>query len=442
MDKKKILIIEDNLICQKFINKTLIDVYETIIISTKKEAQNFLKNQYVDMILLDIALPDSTGLSFLESLVKHFSNTPIIIITEEENPDIAAEIIKLGAKDYIRKSKFYKNPTLVKHSIANILQAYQYKKINEAQSIEIAYLNNNIFVPDTPAYQNAYTQATTAIKGNFPLLICGKTGSGKNIFARNIHQELMPKKPLITIDCGSIPDDLIESELFGYEKGSFTDATRNKLGKIELANEGLLFLDEIANASLVFQQKLLRVLQEKRISRLGSNKEISVNFMLITASNKNLLELIDTNKFREDLFYRIKQIEISLPSLHNNIEALKQFSINFINIYSKKYSFNFKPNKSFWDMIYSKKWPGNIRELDHEIQRIIFMKSIGENNEIYFKDQPTKNYKSEEFSILKAKHTKQEKDKILNNLERNNYNISATAREMGIPRTTLQNKLK
>ena len=209
-------------------------------------------------------------------------------------------------------------------------------------------------MPNLDAYKKAYLQAEIAIKGNLSLLIHGETGVGKSMLVNNIHQKFLPNSPLVSIDCGAICVSLLESELFGFEKGAFTGAEQTKMGKIELANNGILFLDEIGNASLDVQQKLLRVLQEKKISRLGSNKEIPVDFMLITATNKDLLKLIEKGEFKKDFYFRIKQIEIELPSLKNNKEITKHFSQYYLDFYNKKYNTHFEADNNFWNFIFSK----------------------------------------------------------------------------------------
>ncbi|MCP4051091.1 MAG: sigma-54-dependent Fis family transcriptional regulator [bacterium] len=439
MKKKTVLVVEDNAICRGDIKRAIQHNYDCFLTETKADSINLLKQRHINLILLDLTLPDSTGFGFLEYLVASFPGIPIIIITEDDDPETAAEVIKKGARDYIRKSKFFEDTTILDNRIQEIFKTSEYKKISEARADQLAYLNRNIFIPDLPEYKSAYIQAEIAIKGGLSLLIHGETGVGKNILVTSIHQKLMGDRSLITVDCGAICSTLIESELFGHEKGSFTGADSSKKGKIELADGGILFLDEISNATLDVQVKILRALQEKKICRVGSNSEIPVDFMLISATNRDLLKEIEKNKFKEDLYYRIKQIEINLPPIRESSVALNQFINRFIEIYNNKYSCKYILTNKTLEYLLNKKWKGNLRELDLEIQKLIFTYSLGFTDELEVNKSIS--HQNNQLTSLKERHIKEEKEKILDALGRNNFKIAPTARELGIPRTTLQGRI-
>ena len=254
----QILIVEDNKICQGNIITILQNNYKLLIADSKQSCLSILQSNQIDLILLDITLPDSTDLQLLSSLVASTPDIPIIIFTEEDDPDIAAEVIKRGARDYALKNKCFANSLLLINKINAVLETVAYKAMSNAKSEQIDYLNRHTLIPKKyPEYRTAYIQAELAFKGKLSLLVTGETGSGKNRLIDSIHKQLLPDAPLIAIDCGTISSTLAESELFGHEKGAFTDAHQTKQGKVELANGGILLLDEINNASPAIQTKLL-----------------------------------------------------------------------------------------------------------------------------------------------------------------------------------------
>src|SRR3989339_133659 len=361
---KQILIVEDNLICQGNIKRALSPAVHCLLAANRKDCLAVLQSNAVDLILLDLSLPDCTDTSLLDEIVHKNNDIPVIIITQDSDPETAAEVIKHGAKDYVLKTKFYKDKEVLLNKIRILLDANSYKLINAAQAAQIKYLNRKMFIPELPEYKHAYQQAEIAMKGNLSLMISGESGSGKGVLISLVHEKICPEKPFAAIDCGAIPSTLIESELFGFEKGAFTGAITSKPGKVELANNGILFLDEIHNASLEVQSKYLRLLQERRICRIGSTKEIDVDFMLITATNKNLREEVEKGRFKDDLYYRIKQIEIIMPSLRDSKKALMQFMEYFISFYNNKYATNFEVTEELRINFIKRTWPGNIRELD------------------------------------------------------------------------------
>ncbi|NQY73925.1 MAG: sigma-54-dependent Fis family transcriptional regulator, partial [Candidatus Margulisbacteria bacterium] len=263
----------------------------------------------------------------------------------------------------------------------------------------------------------------------------GETGVGKSQIVRYIHQKVMPKTPLITVDCGAIPKELVESELFGYVPGAFTGANKTKKGKIELANGGALFLDEISNASLDIQAKLLRVIQEKVICKVGSIVEIPLEFTLITATNRDLLEEVKKGNFKEDLYYRIRQMEVTVPSLRENPEIIKQYVDYFVRFYNAKYVATFSVSEEYLSCMMTQPWPGNVRELDSEIQKTVFAHSIGEDYRKFIRVP-----QDEQGLGYRVYH--QEREKILSALKKHHYRVSETAKYLNMKRTTLHSRMK
>ena len=438
--RKRILLIEDNEIAITKVKRFLRDQFELFISKTKREALSYLNSTKYDLILLDINLPDSKGVGFLEELTATFSDTPIMILTEEEDPDLAADVIKLGAKEYIRKSKVMANKDLLIQKIKFIFRCEDSINLSQARAEQISTEVEKIFFPELPEYKSILSQAKFGFMGGLNLLISGESGTGKNELVKYLHRSLMPETPLIKIDCGAICESLVESELFGYEKDSFTGAEQTKKGKIELANGGVLFLDEISNAKPDIQAKLLAVLQDKKVSRVGSAVEIPVDFLLVTASNRDLLEEIKEGRFKEDLYYRIKQVDVRLPALRESTKSLKYFIDHFIGLYNRKYKIAFELTSSQKEIMMNKSWTGNIRELEGEVQKLVLANSLGQFYEIQsdIKYQTSKAVEANS----KFKFFEKEKYELANLLEKHRYNVTSAAKELGIPRTTLSNRIK
>jgi len=295
---------------------------------------------------------------------------------------------------------------------------------------------NNIFVPKVQTYQDIYEMATLAVQGDISLVILGETGVGKGTLVSYIHQKLLPKKPLITVNCGAICSSLAEAELFGSELGAFTGSTETRKGKLELANDGILFLDEVGNLSPDIQNKLLCAIESKTIMRVGGTKELQLNFKLITATNTNLEEAVKAGQFRADLYYRIKQFSLELPPIRKNPKLIQTFAAHYITIYNKKYNCNFNTTDAFQNHIMTSPWHGNLRELKNEIKMRVWLHSQKRNNDdivinLYRKAKNTINDEINDIEAYKIK-----------NAISTHSNISAAARALNIHRSTLQGKLK
>jgi len=310
-----------------------------------------------DLILLDMRMPEMSGLAFLKKLRENDKNIPVVILTAYGNVDSAVQAIKLGAADYIEKP--FEGEQL-KRAVRTILKG---KQDIEKLSIQLG------IVGKSPQIQKVWQLAKKYGPTDMPVLLQGETGTGKELFARALHEiSKRHQGPFVPIDCSALPESLVESEIFGYEKGAFTDADRSKPGRLKWANGGTLLLDEIGNLPLGYQAKLLRVLQEQRYVPLGGRKSRSLDVRVVSASNTDLRKAIQHGSFREDLYYRTSGVIIELPPLREREGDIELLSRHFVEKYGRKYN---KPTLDIsdeaMDLLLSYYWPGNVRELEHLI---------------------------------------------------------------------------
>ncbi len=278
----------------------------------------------------------------------------MVIFTYITDIQTVVEAMKVGADDYVTKEK------AAKLLISIVEKHIMRKKVkNEFSDNE----SSDIFIPDHPEYIKVFDIALSFAQNGLDFLIQADTGTGKSVMVQYIYKKLALKGPLVDINCGSIPEHLAESELFGHSQGSFTGANKNRVGKFELAHDGILFLDEIGNMPITLQQKILKAIEEKKISRVGSNKEININFLLISATNKDLHKEVENQALRKDLYYRISTPTITLPALEDYPEVIPDFINFFIKKYNKEMDKKFKPAKKFIADMQAGVWEGNIRDL-------------------------------------------------------------------------------
>jgi len=402
------------------------------------------------VILLDLWLKDIDGFEVLEKIKKIYPEVQIIVISGHGNIETAVKAIKMGAFDFIEKPLSYERVIV---TVENALKVALLEEENKR-------LRENIFGEVklsgvSPAIQKIRELILKAAPTDTTVLIQGESGVGKEIVAKLIHlYSKRAKEAFVEINCAAIPETLIESELFGYEKGAFTGAQSFKKGKLELAHKGTLFLDEIGDLSLDAQAKLLRVLQEKRFERLGSNKSIEIDVRIISATNKDLLKEIQKGNFREDLFFRINVFPIFIPPLRERKEDIPILVEEFLEEFSYKIGCEKKIIKSdALEALMEYDWPGNVRELKNFIERLVIISS---SPEISFKDLP-----SDFKNLIKKKESLQEntepwfkeknyrlakllfeKEFLKRKLLEYKGNISKTAREIGLERAYLQKKIK
>lgn len=367
----KIAIVEDDINMRKSLELSMGD-YEEFEIKTFRNAVDALKklDDSYDLIITDINMPKMDGLEFIKHLNGKYE---IIIMTGNATLQKAIESIQLGVKDFLLKP--FDIDTLV-DAIKREAKIQKVKKSTNHKNI-----SNNDFSSTSPVLEKTLNIANKASKTDASILLLGESGVGKEVFASYIHKNSpRAEKPFVAINMAALPEHLIESELFGFEKGAFTDATQAKAGQFELANDGTIFLDEIAEMPYPLQAKLLRALQEQEIRKLGSSKSIKINIRVISATNANLEEKIKNGEFREDLYYRLNTIPLYIPPLRERKEEILGIANSMLEKFCHKYGFELKTlSKEAQNKLLSYQWPGNIRELISVIERAVI---LSENNEI------------------------------------------------------------
>ena len=417
-------------------------------------AQSLLKKKKYDIVVCDFRLPDSDGLEMLDFIKTKNPQTNVIIITAYADIRMAVKLMKLGAYDYVTKP-------LQQEELLQLV-----KQIDKSSASGKSHQKNTkpekeFISGDSAIMKEVLRLCDIVAPTNMSVLIQGETGSGKEYIARFIHQNsTRNNKPFIAVDCGAIPKDLANSELFGHLKGAFTGAIGDKKGVFEQANGGTIFLDEIGNLPYDLQIKLLRAIQERVISRLGSTKPINIDVRIIAATNEELEADITINKFREDLYHRLNEFKIKLPSLRERKEDILTYANHFISEANRdlnKQVIGFDPEVILTLQNYP--WHGNLRELRNVIKRSVLL-SVAENitldclpteikdyndtqqNEIVSNAIEDQMEQSDKLPDLKDAALKFEREVIINTLEEVNFNKSKAARKLNIDRKTLYNKMK
>ncbi len=336
-----------------------------------KTALGYLKKNHIDLIISDIKMPDISGIELLRKVKTINAEIPFILITAFSSTNDAIEAMKLGADDYITKP-------FNLDELKIIINKSIYKKNIEKENVELKLelSKQTIFesiVGNSPQMLNIFELINTISQTDSTVLIDGESGTGKELIANAIHKKsLRNNNGFISINCGAIPENLLESELFGHEKGAFTDAFKEKIGLFEIANRGTLFLDEIGEMPQHMQVKLLRAIQERKIRRVGGNKEIQIDVRIIASTNKDLKEEIERKNFRADLFFRLNVISITVPALISRKEDIPSLMSYFLKIYNRKFNKSILGfNKDVIETFLSYSWPGNIRELENYIERSV-----------------------------------------------------------------------
>jgi two-component system, NtrC family, response regulator AtoC len=372
---EKILIVDDEAFIRENLDRILKEErYGTTIAQNGNEALAFLKEEPFDLVFLDLKLPDISGLDVLRTIKGSDPDLLVIIMTGYASVESAVEALKMGAYDYIKKPF---KADVIKLIVRLALETQSLKR--EVRSLKKQHegaLGSQPFIAESPALNEILLQVREVARhAETTVLITGETGTGKDLIARTIHC-LSPraKRPFIEVNCATLPENLLESELFGYESGAFTGAKDRKIGLFEAANSGTVFLDEIGEIELGLQAKLLRVLEDKKIRRLGGTRLREIDVRIIAATNQDLREAIKARHFREDLFYRLHIVPIHLPPLRERPEDVIALSKYFLSEYAKKFCRSFKGlSNDSQALLLAYRWPGNVRELRHVIERICIM---------------------------------------------------------------------
>ena len=408
--------------------------YKTIYTIDPLMVVSIINKNKINLIIMDIKMPNLKGMDLLKNIKNIDSTVPIIMITGFPSIDNAVNSMKYGALN------FYVKPIDIKELLKEIGQL-------AGSRIRINVHNDfNPIISQNAKMKQIMAEISKVAPTNAPVLITGDSGTGKELVASSIHYHSKRKtKAFIRVNCASIPDTLLESELFGHEKGAFTDAINKRIGKFEQANEGTIFFDEIGDMSQKTQPKLLRVIQDGEIQRLGSMESLQTNVRIISATNKNLNILIDNNHFREDLFYRLSVITIHLPPLRERKDDLDVLIKYFLEFYNKSYNKDIKNISSeVKKLFYNHNWPGNIRELKNCIERaVIFVES--EDRELNTSHLPSQYREIKHKYVsdsLEEIYDNLSKEKIAEALARTNGVKHKAAKLLNIHRKTLYNKMK
>ncbi|HXZ34625.1 MAG TPA: sigma-54 dependent transcriptional regulator [Thermodesulfobacteriota bacterium] len=443
---KQILVVDDEERIRQSLNGILKDEgYEVVESKDGVQALKQLENDPPDLVLLDIWMPGMDGMEVLERMKGQIPNLPVIMISGHGNIELAVKAVKLGAYDFIEKPLSLEKVLL---AVNNALLFSKLEQENRAlrQEVERKYE----IVGNSAEVQKLKEQIKIVAPTNGWVLINGENGTGKELVARAIHRlSLRTGKSFVEVNCAAIPEELIESELFGHEKGSFTGALTKKRGKFDLAHEGTLFLDEIADMSLKTQAKILRILQEQKFERVGGTEMIYVDVRVIAATNRDLKEEIQKGKFREDLYYRLNVIPIGVPPLRERKTDIPLLVEHFIAEFCLEN--NKEPKKASpeaVELLASYSWPGNVRELKNIVERMVIMTrgSVIEPKDIPdpVREQPKAplEFSFFDFDLLRDARREFEKRFIMKKLSENDENISKTAEMIGIERSNLHRKIK
>lgn len=451
MTAAHILVVDDEEIMRESLCAWLQeDGFQVEAMATGKEAMEALRQKVYDAVLLDLKLPDMDGLEILKHAKHYQPNTPVLMITAYGSVETAIRAMKQGATDYITKPFNPEELSLTLHHVLDDL-AVRRENIYLKLKLEKRYDRQGI-ISKSHKMQQIFELISTIADTRSTVLIHGESGTGKELIARAIHYSSnRAHHPFVSVSCAALVETLLESELFGHEKGAFTDAKTLKRGKFELADGGSLFLDEIGEISPKLQLNLLRVLQEREFHRVGGEEPIRVDVRIIAATNRNLEHAVREGSFREDLYYRLNVISIQVPPLRERKEDIPLLVDHFVE------KFNMESGKrvegvseEVLQILIEHDWPGNVRELENVIERAVI---INRGGVILPEDLPPYLYKrsflsEDQESLIHQAHTAQltlqevEKAHIKNVLEETGWNIKRTARILGIDRSTLYAKIK
>ncbi len=453
--KPKILIADDEPLTLELVVERLHDEgYDIEVVSCGKEAIEAADKHSFKLVLTDLWMPDVSGMEVLAHFVKHYPETPVIVLTGFGTIETAVEAIKRGAYDYLSK------PANLDEIVLTLKRAIEHKDLKEqnvalrTQILEQHRLER--LIGQSAPMQQLYGVIRRVAKTDSTVLITGESGTGKELIANAIHYKSpRSEMPFVPINCGAIPEELLESELFGHEKGAFTGAFKERRGRFELANKGTVFLDEIGEMSPKLQVKLLRFLQETKFQRVGGSRTVEVDVRILAATNKDLERAVAESEFREDLFYRLNVIPIHVPPLRDRAGDVGLLVWHFLNQHCLKKNLPLKRmSNGALESLKQYDWPGNVRELENVIERLVILTDA---DEIQFQDLP-KRMQTLEVAVsepatacielgedginLKEMLDNLENRLILDALQRTGGVKNKAAKLLGLNRTTLIEKMK
>jgi DNA-binding NtrC family response regulator len=449
----KILAVDDNediLFALKLLLKQHVEVIDTI--NQPERIPEMMKKTNYDTILLDMnftkdAISGQEGFDWLSKILGIDPDAVVVFITAYGDAEKAVRAIKEGATDFILKP--WQNEKL----LGTLFSAIKLRKskhethsLREKQKEIIAVMDQPFhdFIGNSTEMQKVFSTIHKVAKTDANVLILGENGTGKELVARALHRKSSRlDEVFITVDLGSITETLFESELFGHEKGAFTDARNEKAGRFEVASGGTLFLDEIGNLSLPLQAKLLTAIERREVTRVGSNRPVSIDVRLICATNNNILQMVKENQFRQDLLYRVNTVEIHLPPLRERSGDIELLANHYLIVFAKKYRKNIKSiSSSSLKLMNQYLWPGNVRELQHAIERAVILCESSQLEPNDFNLTNASASQLEDLEINTFNLDEVEKTIILKALKRNQGNITQAAADLGITRTSLYRRME
>src|ERR1700694_4034338 len=438
-----ILIVDDEQGIREALSSILADEgYESVAVSSGEECLSLLEKRSIDLVLLDVWLDGIDGLDTLERIRKNGVDAMVVMISGHASIETAVRATKLGAFDFIEKPLSLEKVILV---IKNALEVHRLAQENRQLREE---LGGRTQLPgDTLAMRGLRPQLALQAPTNGPVRIYGESGTGKERVARALHPaSLRADRAFVEVNCAAIPEELIESELFGHIKGSFTGATENKVGKFEKADGGTLFLDEVADMSLRTQAKVLRVLEEQRFERVGSNETLSVDVRVLAATNKHLEQEIARGAFRQDLFYRLNVIPFYVPALRDRRQDIPTLARYFLSEFSSAYGKKTRElSDSAMEILIRYPWPGNVRELRNLVERLVI---VCPQARIEPQHLPPELFRGaaesphHPYSTLHEARSAYEREFILRKLQEHRWNMTQTATALGLERSHLYRKMK
>ncbi|MBI1893214.1 MAG: sigma-54-dependent Fis family transcriptional regulator [Candidatus Rokubacteria bacterium] len=443
MAGEQILVVDDERSIRTSLSGILQDEgYQVVAVGSAAEALSSLQEAIPDLVILDIWMPDKDGLAALEEIKTQWPHLAVVMISGHGTIETAVRATKLGAYDFVEKPLSLEKTLLV---VERALEHTDLERENQRLREQIEEAHQ--IIGDSPPVRELRRQIALAAPTNGRVLIYGENGVGKELVARAIHNlSVRCEEPFIEVNCAAIPEELIESELFGHEKGAFTGAIVRRRGKFELAHGGTIFLDEVGDMSLRTQAKVLRVLEEQTVERIGGKEPIRVDVRVIAASNKNLAELIAQGRFREDLFYRLNVIPIEVPPLRKRKEDIPLLVSYFLKNFCAEYGKRPKEiTKEAITLFIAYDWPGNVRELKNLVERLVIM---GPTDSVTPADLPPPLAPAAPVEDagrdpgLREAREAFERAFILGELRANEWNVSKTADRLGIERSHLYRKLK
>lgn len=448
-----ILIVDDEPAARYGVRRALEGKYSIVEADSAKAARDAIASSHPDLVLLDLVMPAEDGTSFLRWLRDSGDDTPVLVVSALDSAKTAVEALQAGAADYIVKGFDIEE---LRTRVGNILKlAHLTAENRQFRSELVAEGQFGRMLGASAAMRHTFEMAERVARTDATVLILGESGTGKDLLAQEIHtRSPRASKPFVAVNCAALPENLIESELFGYERGAFTGAAQQRKGKFELATGGTIFLDEIGDMNSVTQAKVLRALENRRIERLGGSQSIEVDVRVISATHRDLPAEIGAGRFREDLYYRLRVVTLELPALRGHKEDIGLLTGSFLTQLGLRHHRHARINREAMELLRRYDWPGNVRELRNALERTLVLVT---GDEIGAADLPEEirqgtgalsaSRDSAGDSYLSEADFREAKRKfeiayLKRKLEEHHWNVSKTAAEVGLHRQSLQEKLR